>query len=81
MFGPKWEFRNPFQKYKIGASKFWGIMTFTSSYHLLPFNYDLVQKVKNVIQRSMLNFFKILMWGASYSYNMMYANPKELLYS
>ncbi len=64
------------------AAKFWGIIIFTWSCIIMPFDHDLVQKVKKVTQRSTLNFFKILMWSISLeSYNMMHAIPEELLCS
>ncbi len=45
--------------------KFWSIIIFTRSCKMLPFEHDLVQKVKKVRQRSTSNLFKILMWRIS----------------
>ncbi len=44
------------------AGTFWGIIIFTRSCKMLPFEYDLFQKVKKVIQRSTSNLSEILMW-------------------
>ncbi len=70
------------EKLQHNAGKFWGIIIFTRSCNILPFDHDLVQKVKKVRQRSTSNSYEILMWKIFlHSYNMMHAIPEELLYS
>ncbi len=47
------------------SGKFSGIIIFTRSWKMLPFEHDLVQKVKTVRQRSTSNSSEILMWRIS----------------
>ncbi len=47
------------------ADTFWGIIIFTRSCKMLPFEHDLYQKVKKVRQRATTNSSEILMWRTS----------------
>ncbi len=52
-------------KLQHDAGKFWGIIIFTRSCNMLPFEHDLAQKVNWMRQRSTSNWSEILMWRIS----------------